>query len=134
MPQSQSQQIRYHGTKSSNRAVLQSNYYHYHKVCLLHRISIAKSLPLAALILRDIRIATLRSRNPTVIRNPHFRATSSWLFGLLKQAVVHASMTTVCFVTLYHAKKSLIEPILYQGRILKLYPRCHLEFMCYHAT
>ena len=84
--------------------------------------------------MRDIRIATLRSRNPTVIRNPHFRATSSWLFGLLKQAVVHASMTTVCFVTLYHAKKSLIEPVLYQGRIIKLYPRCHLEFMCYHAT
>lgn len=89
---------------------------------------------LAALILRDMRIAPLRSRNPTSIRNPHYRATSSCLFGLLMQSFAHASMTNDCIVTLYHAKKSLIEPILYQGRILKLYPRCHLEFMCYHAT
>ena len=62
---------------------------------------------LAALILRDIRIAPLRSRNPTSIRNPHYRATSSCLFGLSMQSFDHASMTNDCIVTPISRKKVL---------------------------
>ena len=51
-----------------------------------------------SVILSDIRIAPLRSRNPTYIRNPRYRATSSCPFSHFINMMICASTSSYLLI------------------------------------